>query len=249
MKRCSTIPTLCALMLCGQALAEEYVFNAVTDFPEIDQGEVPFYKDVEQKALAIDTSKTEHRNKWARASLVFSGESGTYAATLTALREPSGECFYRILVNGKSQITVRNREWKKEYDPTPHRWSDIEINKGDKISVEARSSTNGSIKEKGDAIWARGRWSKLTLKSIDNGAPESSIVYPANSFGDQKVRVSIQDMETHAWTLIGVFESNEDIVIDKIEENKYYRTRIQIYDRKTGTWITEKEFSTFRGSR
>ena len=61
--------------------------SALDDFTNINSGAVPYYKDNNNNALAIDASKTAYRNKFAQAESTFNGESGTYSVTITTLTE------------------------------------------------------------------------------------------------------------------------------------------------------------------
>lgn len=144
-----------------------YTYDARTDFPSLDSGDVPYYKDNNNGALAIDATIVENRNRFARASRTFDGVSGIYDATITTLTEEDGEGTYRLLVNGVIVGTYLNTHIgagsELDMQPETHTWYGLTFNQGDTIAVESITHTNGEIPEGDGTAWARGRWSQLSL--------------------------------------------------------------------------------------
>lgn len=52
---------------------ETIIYDATEDFPLLNGGNVPFYKDIGNGALAIDARHHEYRNLFPKAELTFSG--------------------------------------------------------------------------------------------------------------------------------------------------------------------------------
>ncbi len=145
----------------------DHTYIAKDDFPVINTGQVPYYKDAPRNALAIDASITANRGKFARASRSFSGVDGTYSVKITTLTEEDGESTFRLLVNGSEVATYQNPRIGPgsplDLEPNTHTWSGIALKNGDQISLESNSHTNGLIPENGGTAWARGRWRMLDL--------------------------------------------------------------------------------------
>ena len=161
-----------ALFLCAAAAGarEPIHWHALTDFPNIKAGEVPYYKDKWQKALAIDAAKQKYRDKFARAQRTFAGASGTYDVTIVTLAEKDGECTYRLLVNGEEKGSFQNPRVKKEFEGQWHKWKGIALKKGDTIAIESNTHSNKIIPEGGGFAWARGRWRRLKLAPAEAAA-------------------------------------------------------------------------------
>jgi dienelactone hydrolase len=149
-----------------------YVFNALTDFQDLDGGEVPYYKDKRNLTLAIRANIVEHRNQFAAVTRKFDGASGTYDVTITTLVEEDGESTYRILINGTVAGTFRNKNIGAgsalDMKPATHVWQSLRLNNGDTLSIESNTATNGEIPEAGGTAWARGRWRKIELNRVEN---------------------------------------------------------------------------------
>lgn len=145
------------------------VYGAHADFADLLSGEVNYYQDNGNDALAIDARVVADRNKFARASRTFDGPSGTYDVTLTTLTEEDGECLYRLLVNGTAVGTFTNTYIGAgsplDMQPETHIWRGIQVSSGDAIAVESNTATNGEIPENGGTAWARGRWRQLEFFS------------------------------------------------------------------------------------
>lgn len=153
--------------------------TARLDFPILDAGQVDYYTDFGNDALGIDASIVANRDRFARASQTFTGESGVYPIRITTLTEEDGESIYRLLVNGTVVGTYQNPYIGPgsplDLQPNQHVWNDIALNNGDTISVESNSATNGEIPEGEGTAWARGRWRSLELfAGVGPVAPDTS---------------------------------------------------------------------------
>lgn len=153
-----------------------YVYDARADFPNRNAGEVPYYADNNNGALAIDASNVNYRDKFARATRTFDGTSGTYDVVLTTMTEEDGESTYRLLVNGVVVHSFVNpfvgEGSPLDLQPHTHTWSGIAVSNGDTIAIESNTATNGEIPEGTGTAWARGRWQKIEFTS------DASLVNP-----------------------------------------------------------------------
>ena len=138
------------------------VLSALNDF-EIISGDrlVPAYKDNGRKALAINAA--QYKDKFAAAETVYNGENGTYTLVLTALTEADGESTYKLFVNGKQIGSAQNPATSDDYDPVPHVWENVALNKGDKIQIHFNTASNKNIPEGDGFAYSRGRWTSLTI--------------------------------------------------------------------------------------
>jgi len=163
-----TLSAIGLLLSSAVASAEDYVYQAITDFPDIVSGEVPYYVDTigERNVLAIDAAVHDYREKFARATTTFAGESGTYDVTITALGEIDGEGVFRFLVNGVVIADAQNELVTQDWGEQPHVFEGIDIVTGDVISVESDARSNGLIPENGEFAFARGRWRTLELVAV-----------------------------------------------------------------------------------
>jgi len=147
----------------------EYTYDATEDFPSYLSGDVPYYIDNGNDALAIDASNVSYRDRFARASRTFDGASGTYDVTITTLTEEDGESTYRLLVNGSIVGTFENTHIGAgsplDMQPETHTWSGIAISNGDTLAIESNTDTNGEIPEGDGTAWARGRWRQIELST------------------------------------------------------------------------------------
>ncbi len=138
------------------------------DYKAIGAIEVP------KKGFQINTVKQPH-NEWATAKTIYDGVSGVFNLIFTSLLETDGECYYKVLINGKTVLEYQNPRIhgteNKEYTPYVVGVKNIKLEKGDTIQVDFKSNSNGLVPEKGDFGWARARW-----KSISIGNCESVIV-------------------------------------------------------------------------
>jgi len=164
--RSSSGATLDALPESSRATgATNIIYIARTDFPTINTGEVPYYSDSANNALAIDASIESYRGKFARAVRTFTGSSGVYDVTITTLTELDGECTYRLLINGIVRGTYTNPATSTDYALSTNTWFGIVINNAETIAVESNTDSNGLIPEGGGFAWARGRWRQIALLS------------------------------------------------------------------------------------
>ena len=133
------------------------------EFAETDAGAVPYYFDKRRMALAVNAAVVEYRNKFARASITFTGDAGTYTVVIKAMRETDGDCTYRLFVNDELIGTGTNGETEVDYAPQEHHFTGVEIPAGAKLSVESNAVTNGKIPEGDGTAFARGRWTALAV--------------------------------------------------------------------------------------
>ena len=154
------------------------VYDAIDDFFTITGGDVPYYADNGNDALAIAANIVENRSGFARASRVFNGASGRYDVTITTMTEEDGESTYRLLVNGTQVATYTNPfiydppASPLDLQPNTHTWNGILISNGATIAIESNANTNGQIPEAGGTAWARGRWQQIEL------SPNPSLIQP-----------------------------------------------------------------------
>lgn len=148
-------------------LAETYIYQAISDFPDTNAGEIPFYKDTvgKRNVLAINAAKEEYRDKFARATKTFDGEAGTYDVTIVALGEVDGECIYRLSINGNIIGIKENARTNNDYGEQEHVFKDVVIPAGATISVDASAVSNRLIPENGGFAYARGRWRSLSVST------------------------------------------------------------------------------------
>lgn len=160
------------------------VFKAVTDFTTLQQGQIPYYLDKRNNALAIDARIFEYRHLFAQASMKFDEKSEDYDINIKVLTEEDGEPIYRLLVNnnlvGTYRSTYIGAHSDQDLQPENHTWKSIKLNKGDILSIESSTHSNGEIPEKGGTAWARGRWQQLAL------TPAKKNSYPRAQFSPHK---------------------------------------------------------------
>ncbi|MGC6467210.1 MAG: hypothetical protein ACON38_19350 [Akkermansiaceae bacterium] len=151
-----------------------YVYDARADFPDITSGDIEFYRDNGNGALAIAANIVANRTGFAKAERVFDGASGVYDVTITTMTEEDGESDYRLLING---VKVANSTNPAVFDPPDspldlqphtHTWSSVLISNGATIAIESNADTNGEIPEEGGTAWARGRWQQIELSSSNS---------------------------------------------------------------------------------
>jgi len=148
--------------------ADPLVLWAATNFPNLNAGAVPAYKDSARNALAINTASLPAADlgKFAAATATFTGAAGSYHLTLTTLTERDGECTFRVLINGVQAGQFTNpRIYPSTTEYTEHSvtFSNITVAAGATIRVEFNSNSNGLVPEGADFAYARGRWRKLVL--------------------------------------------------------------------------------------
>ena len=174
-----TIIIVCmtCLLALSAAQADTYRFEAVDDFPIIDAGDVPYHSEApDREALAIDTANKDYRNRSARATMRYEGESDFYDITLTTLAEMAGEAEYRVLINDVLVGTANNPEVDKDYTPIRHTFDDIVVPHGATVAIESLANSNGKILEGSGTAFAGGRWTTLELDNGDAGTAASDEV-------------------------------------------------------------------------
>ncbi|MGB5942947.1 MAG: DUF5060 domain-containing protein [Leeuwenhoekiella sp.] len=138
--------------------------TALNDFQLIDsKNGVTYYKDKNNKALAIDASKETHRDRYARAVTKFKKASGFYKVILMTSAENDGESKYIISINGKTMDTIVNPETEDSFKLVRHEVGSYYLAPNDLIQIASKAVTNGKIPENGGTAWSRGRWNSLTL--------------------------------------------------------------------------------------
>lgn len=184
-------------VLLSNAHADTFVFEATRDFPVIDAGEIPYYSESPGRAsLAINAAIEDYRNKFARATLRYEGESDFYDITLTGLAELDGEAQYRVLVNDVLVGTATNPEVETDYTPIRHTFEDIVVPNGATVAVESLANTNGKIPEGDGTAYARGRWTSLELDNGDAGTSAQDDVDLVLSASMNRNTVGVGDVFT-----------------------------------------------------
>jgi len=159
--------SIAAVVVCSPLWAATYTFEAITDFTNIDAGEVPYYRHNGVNALAINAAIENFRDRFARATLEFEQDTGRYDVTITSLGETDGDGEFRFLVNGEVVGSSVNAPADTDYGEQLHIFENISIPQGALIGVESIAVSNGKIPE-GDAYaYARGRWTKLTISDAE----------------------------------------------------------------------------------
>jgi len=151
------------------AYADTLIYYATTDFPVIDAGEVPYYKESPTRnALAINAAIEENRDKFARAELVYDGQAGRFDMTIVGLAELDGAAPYNLLVNGQIVGSATNPSVVTDYTPIRHTFEDVDVPSGATLAVESLANSNKLVPENDGFAFARGRWTALELTSVDS---------------------------------------------------------------------------------
>jgi len=164
---------LALLLLSFCAAAETITLQSITDFQDIEAGQVPYYRDTgnERNVLAINAAVEHYRNKFARANHTFLGAAGTYTITINALGEIDGDCEYRLLVDDVMIGSATNPAVAEDYTVVKHNFEGVVVNTGSVISIESNAVSNNAIPE-GDAFaFARGRWRSIELYHATTDQP------------------------------------------------------------------------------
>lgn len=137
---------------------------ALEDFERTKvEGFVPYYKDKNAGALAIDAAT--YPGQFAAAETQWDGPSGTYDPTIVTVPEEDGESTYRMFVNGTPVGEFTNPETDEAFAQATHTWSDIELSTGDTIRITSNPHSNGKIPEGDGYAYSRGRWKHLVITS------------------------------------------------------------------------------------
>lgn len=181
-------------------MAETYTYQAISDFPDVTAGEVPFYKDTvgKRNVLAINAANEQYRDKFARATKTFDGEAGTYDVTIVALGEIDGECIYRLSVNGSIIGIKENARTTDDYGEQEHVFKDVVIPEGATLSVDASAVSNGLIPENGGFAYARGRWRSLTVSTAGEVSDDIDLALTLN---DVPSTASVGDTLNYSMTV------------------------------------------------
>ena len=143
---------------------QKIILSSVNDFTIISvNGFVPYYKDSNKGALAIDSNNKNNQNKFAAAKTTFNGTSGLFNITINTLTEKDGESTYNVKVNNKLVGTFKNPATLNDYQKAAKTFSNIIINKGDTIQVESNTNKNNKYND-----WSRGRWTNIEITSAGN---------------------------------------------------------------------------------
>ncbi|WP_165453940.1 DUF5060 domain-containing protein [Hyunsoonleella flava] len=142
------------------------VLNALSDF-QIIEGDVSYYKDKRNKALAINASKEEQRKGFASAKTTFNGETGMYKLLLNAMAEQDGESSYTISINKTLAKTVTNPQVSESFKRVELNFGTLYLKTGDVITITSNAHSNGRLPEKGGTAWSRGRWNALSFFESD----------------------------------------------------------------------------------
>jgi len=142
------------------------VYNALTDFElKKTTTTVPFYKDVDRNALAIDASI--YKAKYAAAFVKFEGESGNYDVKFTSLKEINGESTYRIKINNALIAEIKNPESDVDFDLNIFSMKKIKMEKGQIVEIIFNSHSNGKIAASDGFAFSRGRWREISFSKVD----------------------------------------------------------------------------------
>lgn len=140
----------------GKSVKGSHVIKAVS-FP-VDNND--FYVD-KNKWLAVDPNKT----KEAATSRKIPFNSGMYDVVFVAVGENDGNSEYKVYINdtqiGEFKVPMSS-EMFAEGPNHNDLWENIEINKGDKITVQAKVGTDGTE-------YSRGRWSGIVFTPMTKG--------------------------------------------------------------------------------
>lgn len=164
-----------AVLFCATpfyAYAQAIDLQAISDFTNLNSGEVPYYLDIagDRNALAINAADPSHRNKFARAEHEYIGADGLYDITINALGEIDGDGTYRLLINGVVQGVSVNAPVNVDYTVIKHRFQGIALIARDIIAVESNAVSNDTIPEGDGFAFARGRWRSVTIDEHDSDA-------------------------------------------------------------------------------
>lgn len=192
------------------AYAQNFELQAISDFPDITSGEVPYYIDLVGgvNALAINAAKEEYREKFARADHEFTGPDGIYNITIGALGEIDGDGEYRLLVDGELQGSAVNSPVTTDFTLIEHPFPGISLVTGSIVSVESVAVSNDQIPEGDGYAFARGRWRTLSI-SADEGTGDST---GSDTTDDTDAAVAAEPTVNLTVTMT---TSNDAIVVDE----------------------------------
>lgn len=151
------------------AYAQSIELQAISDFTNLDSGEVPYYLDIAggRNVLAINAADPAYREKFARAEHEYTGSDGIFDITINALGEIDGDGTYRLIVNGVIQGESVNDPVSHDYVVIEHTFQGIALTTLDTIAVESNAVSNDTIPEGDGFAFARGRWRSVSLDVHD----------------------------------------------------------------------------------
>ncbi|WP_299435520.1 DUF5060 domain-containing protein [uncultured Aquimarina sp.] len=126
-----------------------------------------YYKDIDNKALAINTEDKNQRNKFASAKSIFPGKEGLYDVSFISLAENDGESVYILRINGSIKDTISNPSTTKSFASVRHNIDRWYLSENDIIEISSIATTNKKIPENGETAWSRGRWRSITFTSAN----------------------------------------------------------------------------------
>lgn len=186
--------------------------DASEDFSKANPNRVPYYLDKREDALAIDATKLEFRDRYARATTTFKGKAGTYDLFIHALKELDGESSYRLLINNEVIATAQNSTTKVDYEPQFHQFPNVKIPTEATISIESNAVSNDQIPEGDGFAFARGRWAGLFISpSLAIPSKRKALLVPGMKEldGENDVRTEVAKTARHD-VLIALHPSQED---------------------------------------
>lgn len=181
----------------SEVLAPSIVLNALSDF-QIEEGDVSYYKDKRNKALAINASKEAQRKGFASAKTAFKGETGMYKVVLHAMAEQDGESSYTIKVNKTLAKTVMNPEVSESFKKVELNFGTLYLKTGDVITIASNAHSNGRLPEKGGTAWSRGRWNGLSFfksEILEHQDLKEAVAFEANN---NSIEVEAEDFHLNS---------------------------------------------------
>ena len=154
------------LYISSSAFCQKTELLAIEDFEMVKSEKyVPFYKDNNRNALAINAAKFQ--GVYTAAKTRFDLEKGMYNIRVTSLTETDGESSYQLYINNELIGEFQNPLTEVDYAPHYHIFKELKLKKGDEIRIAFNSHSNGKIPE-GDAFaFSRGRWRSLEFLILE----------------------------------------------------------------------------------
>lgn len=130
----------------------------------------PYYQG-NLNALAINTVR-QPTDKWSVAKQIFNGETGFYTFSFTSLLENDGECYYKVIVDGKEVMNFQNPRIYgtdvKNYTPYTISVKGVSLKNKSEIIVLFKPHSNKLVPEKNSFAFARARWIDLIIEKEVN---------------------------------------------------------------------------------
>jgi len=121
---------------------------------------------------SLAAANENYRDRFARATTPFEGAPGLYDVTIRALGELDGDGEFRFLINGEVVASATNAPTDTDYEPQHHTFTSIDIPANALLGVESVAVSNGLIPEGEAFAYARGRWTALSLTTVDAVTPD-----------------------------------------------------------------------------